>query len=86
MNNPIVDALAQLNLEPGRTYRYEVNGRQVKVRMLEELPAAMLPAPLNESDIMLDAWVELPPLEPMYTVRVVPGELPPGPPGNSAGG
>jgi hypothetical protein len=77
MSNPLVDALAQMNLEPGRTYCYEVKGRQVMVRVLEELPAEMLPAPLNESDIMLDAWVDLPAPEPMFEVRVVPAELPP---------
>ena len=60
MNNPLVEALAQMNLEPGRTYRYEVNGRHVVVRMLEDIPADMLPTPMVESDVMLDAWVELP--------------------------
>jgi hypothetical protein len=60
MNNPLVEALAQMNLEPGRTYCYDVNGRQVVVRVLEQPPPEMMPAPLNESDVMLDAWVELP--------------------------
>ena len=76
-NNPLVDALAPLNLEPGRTYRCQVNGRQVVVRVQEDIPAAMLPAPLVESDIMLDPWVELPAPEPMFEVRVTPGQLPP---------
>ena len=49
-----------MNLEPGRTYHYDVNGRQVMVRVLDDIPAEMLPAPLVESDVMLDAWVELP--------------------------
>ena len=60
MNNPLVEALAQMNLEPGRTYCYEVKGRQVEVRVLKELPDDMLPTPMVESDVMLDAWVELP--------------------------
>jgi hypothetical protein len=77
MNNPLVEALAQMNLEPGRTYRYEVNGRQVMVRVLDQLPAEMLPAPLDESDIMLDPWVEFPPPKASFVVQAKPGELPP---------
>ena len=66
-----------MNLQPGQTYRCQVNGRQVVVRMLEDVPPEMMPAPLVESDIMLDPWVELPAPEPTFQVRVVPAELPP---------
>ena len=78
MSNPLVDALAQMNLEPGRTYCYDVNGRQVMVRVLEDVPPEMLPAPIVESDVMLDAWAELPePTEGIVTVsRLGEADLP----------
>ena len=58
-SNPLVEASRQLNLQPGQTYRCQVNGRQVVVRMLEDVQPEMMPAPLVESDIMLDPWVEI---------------------------
>lgn len=77
MSDPLVEALAPLNLQPGRTYRCQVNGRRVVLRVLEDIPPEMMPAPLVESDIMLDPWVELP--EPSGGVRLIakPGKLPP---------
>ena len=81
MNSPLVEALAPLNLEPGRTYRCQVNGRRIEVRVLEEAPDEMLPAPLVESDIMLDPWVELPEPEARFYVATTLGEVPlPDPP------
>ena len=77
MNNPLVEALAPLNLEPGRTYRCQVNGRRVEVRVLEEAPDEMLPAPLVESDIMLDPWIEFPQPEASFYVAATLGEVPP---------
>ena len=69
MNNPLVDALAQMNLEPGRTYRYEIRGKQVEVRVLEDIPPEMLPAPMVKTDVMLEAWAELPePADGIVTV------------------
>lgn len=77
MSNPLVDALAPLNLEPGRTYRCQVNGRRIEVRVLEEAPDEMLPAPLVESDIMLDPWVDLPEPEAGFYVAATLGVVPP---------
>ena len=48
---PLAEALAQVDLEAGRVYRCEVKGRNVEVRVLEEVPAAILSAPLVEADI-----------------------------------
>ena len=59
MSMTLVEALQQVNLESGRTYRCQVNDRWVEVRVLDEPP----PAPsmdIPESDIMLDAWTDLP--------------------------
>jgi hypothetical protein len=60
MSMGLADALAQVELEAGRVYRCEVKGRKVEVRVLEEVSAALLPAPLAESDIRLEPWVEFP--------------------------
>jgi hypothetical protein len=60
MSVPLAEALSQVELEEGRTYQCEVKGRRVVVRVLKELPRSMLPAPIVESDIMLDPWFELP--------------------------
>ena len=77
MSNPLVEALAPLNLELGRTCRCEVNGRRIEVRVLEEAPNEMPPAPFVESDVMLDAWVELPEPEAGYYVNATVGVMPP---------
>ena len=77
MNSPLVDALAQMNLEPGRIYRYQVKGRQIELRVLEEVPRELLPAPLVESDIMLDPWVELPAPSGGKRLLARPGKMPP---------
>jgi hypothetical protein len=47
-------------MEPGRTYHCHVKGRVIEVRVLESISPEFLPAPLDENDIMLEAWVELP--------------------------
>jgi len=59
MGIPLAEALAQVELEVGRTYRCEVKGRVVELRVLP-IPPELRPAPLVEDDIMLDPWVELP--------------------------
>jgi hypothetical protein len=47
----------------------------IVVRVLDKMPREMLPAPLDENDIMLDPWVEFP--MPRGTpVEVTPGKLP----------
>ncbi len=76
MSMPLADALAQVDLEAGRVYRCEVKGRKVEVRVLEEVPASMLPAPLVESDIMLDPWVEFPLPAGTFKVMAKLGALP----------
>jgi len=80
MSMLLADALAQVDLEAGRVYRCEVKGRKVEVRVLEDVPAAMLPAPLVESDVMLDPWVELPlpsgTLKVMANLGALPQDIP----------
>lgn len=77
MSITLTEALGQVDLEPGRTYRCRVNGRTIEVRVVEEIPSALMPAPLDESDIMLDPWFVLPPPTGGVIVRATPGKLPP---------
>lgn len=75
----LAEALAQVPLEPGHTYACFVNGQQVTVRVApKDMPLAV--SRYDESDVMLDAWCDLP--RPQGTpVKVVPGEPPlPDPP------
>ena len=59
MSIPLTEALQQVELEPGRSYRCRVKDYLVELRV-HAIPPELSPAPLDESDIMLDAWVELP--------------------------
>jgi hypothetical protein len=53
------EALVQVDLESGRTYTCIVNGKSVTVSVV---PASTIEpsARYDESDVMLDAWCELP--------------------------
>jgi len=73
MTIALVDALAQVELEPGKTYRCQVNGHLVELRVLDGKPAG-LAKPYSESDVMLDPWVELPRPAPSTIVPARPGK------------
>jgi hypothetical protein len=63
----IVEALGQVDLEVGRVYRYEVKSRWVELCVLD--PSEVQPVSVyDESDVMLDPWVELPQPTPLYSV------------------
>ena len=78
MSIPLEEALAQVDLKSGRSYSCKVNGYRVTLQVTEEVPDEMLPAPLVESDIMLEPWVEFPfPSGGVsLQVRAVLGEMP----------
>ena len=59
MSLSLEDALQQVDLEAGRTYQCRVGKLHVQVRVEENVPN-LLPAPLDESDIMLDPWTDFP--------------------------
>jgi hypothetical protein len=59
MSMPLAEALEQVELEPGNTYRCRVKGRWVEVRVLEA-GSPRLAKPFAEADVFLDPWVELP--------------------------
>jgi hypothetical protein len=75
MSQTLAEALSQVDLQPGHTYREKVNGRTVEVRVLEDEPSPELAA-----QVMLQPWVEFP-FNPVGTVRATLGTLPlPDPP------
>lgn len=76
MSISLAEALAQVDLEIGRVYHCEVKGRNVEVRVLDEVPAAIEPTALRESDVMLDAWVEFPLPSGTLEVEATLGPLP----------
>lgn len=74
MSTQLSQALEQVELVPG-TYCCQVKGHWVEVRVREEQPS--LAKPFDESDVMLDPWVELPGLTNLIPCRVQSGiELP----------
>jgi hypothetical protein len=75
MSLSLVEALGQVDLEAGRVYRCRVKGRMVELRVLEPGQAPPL-ARYDESDVMLDPWVELPPPTPLFSVTGEFGPLP----------
>jgi hypothetical protein len=77
MSVPLAEALEQVDLEAGRTYRCRVKGRVVLVRVLDVMPPEMFPAAPTENDVMLDPWVELPMPVGGIRLRSRPGSLPP---------
>ena len=67
MSLSLVEALAQTDLEAGRIYRCEVKGQLVELRVLGPTAARPVSA-YDESDVMLDPWVELPQPTPVFSV------------------
>jgi hypothetical protein len=59
MSLTLVEALGQVDLQEGQVYRCHVNGHWVELRVLAsaEVPPA---TGIDESDVMLDPWIELP--------------------------
>jgi hypothetical protein len=75
MSLSLVEALGQVDLEAGRIYRCTVKGKRVELRVLEAgqvLPSARY----DESDVMLDPWVELPQPTPLFSVTAEFGPTP----------
>jgi hypothetical protein len=60
MSFTLAEALGQVDLEAGSVYRCRVKGQWVELRVLGP---AVEPPPtaVDESDVMLDPWIEFPP-------------------------
>ena len=69
----LAEALAQVDLEPGRTYDCVVNGQRVVVRVAPGIVTE--PSAFDDSDVMLDAWCDLPTQGKRIPVNVVPGKV-----------
>lgn len=72
----LAEALAQVHLEPGRTYECQVQGNRVVVQVvpgrIEESAARY-----DESDVMFDPWCDLPSQgKPIAEFNIVRGKLP----------
>jgi len=72
----LAEALAQVELEEGRSYDCIVNGKRVTVRVAPKSFIAPS-ARYDESDVMLDPWIELPQQgKPIPNVQLKWGKLP----------
>ena len=70
MSVSLHDALQDVDLQVGETYRVEVRGRWVELRVLGDR------APLQAAEgPMLDPWVEFPPPTPQFRLRAKTGPL-----------
>ncbi len=60
MSLSLAEALQHVDLDfqVGRSYRCEVQGKLVELRVVEQVPSGA--SRLDVSDVMLDPWVELP--------------------------
>ncbi len=67
MSLSLVEALGLVELEAGRVYRCSVKGQWVELRVLgaSEVPPASI---FDESDVMIDPWVELPQPTSLFSV------------------
>jgi hypothetical protein len=72
MGVSLSEALGQVDLKAGQVYRCQVKGRWVELRVLD--PIGVPPSRYDESDVMLDPWLEFP--LPASSVTVV-GEVGP---------
>jgi hypothetical protein len=75
MGVSLADASGELNLETGHVYSSQVKGRWVEIRVLGVIDERS--GHLDEQDMMLDAWVELPLPAPAVAVAAGFGPLPP---------
>jgi hypothetical protein len=75
MSMTLVEALGQVELQEGQIYQCYVKGHWVELRVLKPDDVRSV-ARFDESDVMLDAWVELPRPTSKLTVRARRGTLP----------
>jgi hypothetical protein len=70
MSVSLAEALQHVDLDfqVGRSYRCEVQGKLVELRVVDQVPAN--PSRIDVSDVMLDPWVELPPPQADSQLRV----------------
>ncbi len=84
MSTLLAEAIGQLNLRPGQTFRTTVQGNEVEVRILPAVPEPRpveTPAVEDESQfaqmVMLEPWFEFPDPPALCVVRAIPGPIDP---------
>lgn len=70
MSVTLHDALQEVDLQVGQTYRVEVKGRWVELRVLADRPS--LP---KAGGPTLAPWIEFPPPVPQFRLRAKTGRL-----------
>jgi hypothetical protein len=75
MSLSLVEALGQADLESGRVYVCQVKSHWVELRVLGTAEVPSLAA-YDESDVMLDPWVEFPQPQPKFSVIAEFGPAP----------
>lgn len=76
MNDMLSQAVAQLNLQPGQSQRFQVNGHEFELRCVDDEEDSRF-----EDMVMLEPWVEFPRPKSIGTLIARPGTLPlPDPP------
>ncbi len=78
MSMSLEEALSQVELENGKTYRCNVKGQRVVMKVVDHLPPSGPPVEIDESDLMMEAWTALPmPKTSGIPVIVQWGKMPP---------
>ena len=77
MSVSLAEALEQVDLQAGKTYRCQVKGRIVLVRVVDDSSLLAGVARLDESDVMLDPWAEFPMPTTGRLLQATPGQMPP---------
>ena len=75
MSLTLVEALGQVDLEEGQVYRCHVKGHWVELRVLGSAED-ITTAGIDEADVMLEPWIELPRPTSGIRLRARRGSLP----------
>lgn len=70
----LVEAIESRRIRPGQTYLCRVRGVTVELRIVPDKVG--VEARLDEDDIMLDSWFDLPEPVPVCVVKATPGPPP----------
>lgn len=72
MSDALADVFRKLNLEPG-TYHVHVNGYDVEIQVVKRKAGEpVVAARYDETDEMLDPWVDLPRPKPIGAIMAYP--------------
>ena len=72
MGISLTDALRQVDLRGGQVYQCQVGRFRVEVRVDETVPQ-VTPGAAETSDVMLDAWTDLPSPQSTVVLHATPG-------------